>query len=377
MYIGCARSPLEVESAIALAAETFRSNEENTTALETKNFLMSAGKNLSSKDIVVITNNDHNVIGTCFLIDRLFSRMGVQLKGTFLSSICIASSMKGKGLSRLLMNFAITECEDRSSDFAILIARRAVDHFYNKFGFWGISTYSKITFEIGGVSNTQNDTVIECADESHLPSIQEMHTIAYASLNGYCARSLVIWRHILWKAKWHGSSFLVFKVKGKTVGYVIHTGTEVHEIAAIADYQYLELLIVLGKKITARIFTIHASQHHPIIGKLRDLDFSICSRQCLYGGHMVRLISEKKLLEITRQTLISNFREKDQKFIDFNSKSFSIKLNDRGLEFCFLESQFGYESTCALMGASSLSADPRLQSLLNLSPFNVLLFDQV
>jgi predicted acetyltransferase len=377
MYIGCARSQHEVESAIALAAETFHSKEESSAALKIKYFLMSAGNYLADKDIVVITNDDQRVIGTCFLIDRVFDRMGTQLKGTFLSSICIASSMKGNGLSRLLMSSAIAECENRSSDFAILIARRAVDHFYNKFMFWGVSSYSKLKINISNEINSKNDTVIECADDIHLPSIREMHATAYSPLNGYCERSLLFWRHILVKAKLHGSSFLVFKVMGKTVGYVIHTDTEIHEIATTDNYQYLNLLVALGEKIAAKTFTIHASQYHSIIGELRRTDFSICARQCLYGGHMVRLISEKNFLKIARQVLINSSRRSGQTSLDYNSNSLSIKLSGNRVDFDFPESQFGYENTCALMGASFLSADPHLHSLLELSPFNVLLFDQV
>lgn len=377
MYIGCARSPQELESAIALAAVTFRSNEDVVTALDVKLYLMSPRVRITENDVVVIADDDQKILGTCFLIDRLFNKKGIRLKGTFLSSICIAESMRGKGLSSQLMNCAIAECESRSSDFAILIARRAVDHFYNKFGFWGISTYSKLSFKFDEIAKLNYRCVIRSATEKDIDSIEKIHILVYSFLLGSCERSLENWRHILWKTKWQGASFTIFQTEGVVVGYVIHSASDIFEIAAANGASYLDLLSCLGREFSVKTFAVHTSQYHPIVNELRDLDFSIYSRQCSYGGHMVRIVADKKMLEIFRQDLKGYFLGTEQTKHTLCTKHFDVELSDADISININTSAFGYENTCHLMGSSYLSAEPQIQSLLNLRPFNVPVFDQV
>lgn len=376
MYIGRARSPQELESAIALAAVTFRSNEDIVTALDVKLYLMSPGVKITENDVIVIADDDQKILGTCFLIDRLFNKKGIRLKGTFLSSICIAESMRGKGLSSQLMNCAIAECESRSSDFAILIARRAVDHFYNKFGFWGISTYSKLSFKFDEIAKLNYRCVIRSATEKDIDLIEKIHLLVYSFLLGSCERSLENWRHILWKTKWQGASFTIFQTEGVVVGYVIHSASDIFEIAAADGASYLDLLSCLGRECSIENFTVHASQYHPIIYELRDLDFSVSFRQCSYGGHMIRVIADTKLLEILRQDLKSTFIATKQTKYSLCAEDFNVELDGQNVSINLNTSAFCYNNTCHLLGASYLSVEPKINSLISLSPFNVPVFDQ-
>lgn len=158
-YQGLARSVYDVDRALLLAAETFRSDCDDDNAYAIKRALISRGESVLPENVVVLINEQDEVVATSFLIDKLFFRGQSKLKGIFISLVCVAEWERGKGLSRLLMNEVIAQSEKKRAAFAILIARSAVDHFYNKFGFWGLSQYSTIKLQIS--NNLKLDDKLE------------------------------------------------------------------------------------------------------------------------------------------------------------------------------------------------------------------------
>lgn len=78
-------------------------------------------------------------MGSAFLIERALPLRDKILRAVFISSISIAEKVRGQGLSYFLMEAAIEASRVRGIDVAMLIARRAVDGFYTRFGFWGLS----------------------------------------------------------------------------------------------------------------------------------------------------------------------------------------------------------------------------------------------
>ena len=378
MHIGCARDLHDVEGALTLATRTFRSQEgPSEEAVDVKRLLMSPCGTLSEKDVVVLVNSTGEICGACFLVDRDFYRGARKLKGTFLTSIYIAESSRGKGLSRLLMDSAIVECERRSSAFAILIARRAVDHFYNKFSFWGLSQYSKINLKLAGILSSGVNYSISPAIEEDLAAVGGLYESTYSGLYGSCVRSVEYWRYVLWKTGNKRISFSVFKMKGRVSGYVIFSGSEIYELAAVQDDSCFELLKELGVKHSLNDVTLHFSSQHPIVCEFDGVDFSIAKRQCSYGGHMVRVIDQGILLNCLE-------KEMQDEGCDLGIKNYTemhadtaIGARKGGLGITLSGSPFDFKNTCFLMGSESLSIGSSLKSICRPRSFNVPLLDQV
>jgi predicted acetyltransferase len=377
MYVGYARNHKEIQLAIKLAAETFLLNQKPDLAIENKGVAMSFGTDLKNSDVIVMVGDNNELIGTSFLIDRFFIKESLRLKGTFLSSICIQKLARGKGLSKKLMTYALEACERRSSDFAILIARKAVDYFYLKFGFWGISAYSRLNFKLKKNDFIEDLYKVEPITRSDLSRVGKIYTNVYLRLNGAFERSSDHWNHILWNAQRQGVSFMGFKKKQSVVGYILSNGSEIYEIGANSHTNYLDLLASFQCKSFSNDLTLHASIEHPILAELGDVDFSTVSRQCNYGGHMVKIIAVEKLSEILRKKILINCDSE----IKCGDK---VMFNDFGIDFrerdAFVSSNTSvddHKNTCHLMGASYLSVDQRVLTLLQLRPFNILHFDQI
>lgn len=376
MYIGCARNSRDIERALALAAETFRSGEDPDAAISIKRLLVSQRGMILEQDVVILANKPDEVQGTCFLIDRFFFRGSNKLKGTFLTSICITESSRGKGFSALLMNHAIAECERRDSAFAILIARRAVDYFYNKFNFWGLSQYSKININLKGASASSNRFALYPATEGDLASINCLYEHTYSALLGSCERSVEYWRHVLWKTRQQNNTFVVFRIQDVVCGYAIFSGSEIHEVASNSDVLCLDLLHHLGDIYSLTDVTLNCSPQHRIANELHSFDFSVTQRQCAFGGHMVRVINHEVLLKIWEEELRETFLELNSKSYLGVSEDFMVEFAGDKVSVTLNSLPFSYRNTCNLMRASYLSASQSTSSIFKHRSFNVPLVDQ-
>jgi len=148
-YAGVARNSCEREEALKIAAASFGSATGTLdAAIARKAFLVQEHPGYSDESPVVVCSADGSVIASAFLIDCALPGAGRTLQGVFVSSVSVAESSRGNGVSLLLMEAAIKAATSRGSDIAMLIARRAVDGYYTRFGFWGVSQYSKVTFSM-------------------------------------------------------------------------------------------------------------------------------------------------------------------------------------------------------------------------------------
>jgi len=378
MYIGCARDASDIEKALLLATKIFNSPKDSSEELfKNKKILVSPYDTLYLKDVVILANDQNEICGSCILIDREFYKNNIRLKGTFLSSICISESHQGQGFSRILMDEAIKKCEERGSSFAVLIARKNVDYFYNKFSFWGLSEYSTVNFKIPDKPTSYSDYFISPATNKDLATVNELYDSTYAKLFGSCVRSIKYWKYVLWKAENQNFNFLLFKSEGVAIGYVIYKNNDIYEIATTNNTSTLELLYTMRERYSINNVILHCSDQHPLIFELGELDFSCTRRQCYFGGHMVRILDADCLLNClegevhhTALTLgISNHTE-------VNGDS-EIKIRDKKLDVKILGSPYYYKNTCFLMMANSLSIYSDKNILYKPSSFNIPYFDQI
>jgi predicted acetyltransferase len=375
MYVGYARNLQEIDAALLLATQSF--HEENIeTARATKKVLVSPYNSLTLRDVIVLVKASNEVCGACFLIDRIFYRGKRKLKGTFLSSICIAESSRGEGLSKPLMNASIHACEARGSVFAIVIARKKVDHFYKQFFFWGLSQYNTITIKLPEDVSASDHYQQALGDD--LSAVNDIYEARYAHLYGACARSTQYWEHILWKAEQQKFQFVVHKTQGKINGYVIYSGNHLYEFATAPHVSSVDLLKVLGKKNNLNEMMLFASKAHPIVNEIVEFDFSISQRQCNFGGHMVRVIQKDVLVaciidELKEQCAhvdkTQHIEKHGDALIDIQQDKINVTLNG---------SPYSYQNTSFLMGSETLSTvTTHRPSIYKPNAFNILLMDQV
>ena len=376
MYVGRAQTPKDLIAALELATRIFHPADCLTKeAIEDKKHLMSPLEAISHNDAVILKNDAGRISGVCFLVDREFYRNKRKVKGTFLTAICIEESSRGRGLSRMLMNATIAECERRGADFAILIARRSVDHFYNQFSFWGLSQYGRVDVRLAG-KLPATDYLISPATTEDLEAVSRQHETTYSDLYGSCVRPLDYWKHMLWRTEKQRRTFVTFRRQDRIFGYVIFSGSHLHEIASAPDVSCLELLEELGRKYSLREASVKCSRDHPLIGELCHVEFSITQRQCHYGGHMVRVIDRGVLFDHLIEEIRSDFAAVGAGDCREVHGDWVIEARNGKVSLTFSGSPYTYRNTCFLMGAEYLCGMPRQPSAYKPRSFNLLLDDE-
>jgi N-acetylglutamate synthase-like GNAT family acetyltransferase len=377
MYIGKARNKLEINEAISLAANNFQIGKLAKDGEVIKKALMQAGRTIKRKDVIVISNCASRVLACCFLVDRIFRIRGTECKGTFLTSITVKDDCRGQGISRLLMEKAVEECNSRLSTIAILIARKSVDFFYNKFEFWGVSSYSKISMKSSEISSQKKikNREMTLAD---VPKINYLYKKTYSKLLGSVKRFKDDWSFIEWKVGLLKAKFIIFEnYNNDVIGYAILKENKIYEISVQSKYKYMDLLYSLGLKSSYEVVFFYVGSDHPLVKQFEGIDFSSTQRNCSYGGHMVRVL-DKQLLTSLMSKDIKNKLESSQIYnYQYSDVGVDIQMKNGELKLALSSSNNNYFNTCFLLGADTIGLALSTKYLLSLQQFNVLEIDQV
>ena len=317
-------------------------------------------KTLVHKNIIIIENDDNLIVGTSIIIDReiYFNRNIV--KASLISFVCIDEKYRGFGLSRKLINCFIDESKKRKSVISLVIARKIVDNFYNKFNFNGISQYSKIKTSIDNIHVEQEFDFIHLNEKFH-HEINKIYNLTYSKTHGAFLRNSNYWVYVDKKVKALGLK-LQAVINKKICGYVIYDKNNIFEIALNDNVNYLDVIsqLVYQNKINKNL-SIHCSLDHPINFYTKNIDYSITNRQCKYGGHMIRI---NDLIYLKKNFL---------KQVEMNNKVIEkFKTEIMKLEF----KNLNYENLSLLAFSNILSNSKYSQQSFSKS-FNIPLMDQI
>jgi hypothetical protein len=194
------------------------------------------------------------------------------------------------------MEAAIRTARSSNIDIAMLIARRAVDGYYNRFGFWGVAQYSKTTFKMTTLPmNGESIKSIEVRSLTHedLGVCAVLYAKSYEGLVGHCLRTPKMWNYILRKLHYLGMHLDLVVVDHQVAGYVIHDRQEnIYEIATG------ETPPICGANMFLKAFaprceslTLNVPPAHPFLAGLKGADVSLTLRECPYGGHMIKILN--------------------------------------------------------------------------------------
>lgn len=296
-YAGIARDSRERQDALRIASTSFGSSTcSHDTAIARKAFLLEEHPGYSNESAIVVCSEAGSVIASAFLINCTLPLGSKKLQGVFISSISVAESSRGNGVSRLLIDAAINAAKSRCADLAIVIARRAVDHFYSRFGFWGVSQYSRVTFRVPeGLIASANQIAVRPAAEPDLAACAMLYADIYKGLLGHCERAPELWLYILRKSSYLGLLFDVMTFIDEVVGYAIHDGIgNFHELTTGPETTSCDTFTFLTDCAPkSQFLTLHIPPTHPFLRRLHSVDVSLTIRECPYGGHMVRILNTR------------------------------------------------------------------------------------
>ena len=282
-YSGVSRNHHETDQALDLASHAFPNPHCTTTRRE----ILCQHPGFSDSSPIVVSTSNGDVLASLFLIDCTLRLNGNLVPSVFLSSVSVHASHRGLGLSSLLINSSLRIARNRSKQIALVVARRAVDNYYTKFGFWGFTHYSTLSYRLNSfcLENLSVHLDFAPATALNISKCSQLYELSYSKTSGSCERSLEYWSFIIFQSAVYGYSFDIMMLGGELVGYVIHNskGT-IFEIATSLskDFSPVSSLYNHCGNLDG-IQTLNIHPNHPAMEYFGGLDFTLSFRECRYG----------------------------------------------------------------------------------------------
>lgn len=366
-YAGPARNDLEVEQALNLATRVFQPNPTGKAAADTKRFYSLDVPGVSDQDIIVVERAGRTV-GSVVLIDREMRSGGVALPVSYLTSVCIEPGMQGEGLSRPLMKAARDACVSRGVGMMMLVARRSVDGYYNRFGFWGLSSYNRIIFQVRAATAAPDS---RAADASDIPALARLHAETYSEELGCHSRNEAAWRYLLEKM-----ARLEISVRISPAGYLIVREHRVFELALAPDADPIEALTSLAGGRGIDRFELFLSPTHPLAPVFASEGLRV-SRECTYGGHMGAIANQSVLLDIVERRVARYAIAMGLPPLNEEIDGIRYSWDGSKAYVAVTGKDDGFWTTSRLFGATQLSMSRHIARLDPLRSFNILMADQL
>ena len=300
-YYGLARSAQEIVAAQALAASVFGKILALDPIVESENKALLWNEPGKPPLVVVAVLDDGRVVGVARLLQRTLGRGGQVFSCVGFSSIAVDSAFQGQGLSVPLMEAALRVARETGAVVGLLFGRQALDYYYTRFGFHGLSSYSRLRLQ----SLSKGDGVVlrpmlELTDELLL-HFQAVHSQCYGTTFGWIERSLEMWRFQLLKMRRESIDVMVIDWQQRMAGYLIHHGGVIHEIAAAKGVPWEMVLAQVSAISQGESLVVEIPPEHPALAALARLDITLETRQCDFGGHMVVVLDENKVCQAAEE----------------------------------------------------------------------------
>lgn len=337
-------SDIEFAGAYELALSVFKENSSNEdyAAYKIESWTKDPSFNYNN---ILLARYGNDYAGLIRIVSRKLFRGEQFFSVAGISSVCLLPAFRGKGLSIPLMEQSLAFCKKREYDIAFLFARRAADYYYTKFGFHGVAAFARVLVKNNRSISIDNRFSLTEINEALTDLYAKAYERSYFNCFGRIDRTETYWHFILSLIK--ARKDCMFKTicsNGMPIGYLIYNKQRIHEIAFDREIDGPALVyFLLNQNIfdsQTNTLELELLPQHLLIGSLRNLDITFQSRECNYGGHMLKIINTQKMNDV----------------------------------FSPAKDMYTYQETCSMMGIYSPVTDQGVQS--EKLPFDISYIDQ-
>jgi hypothetical protein len=268
------------------------------TSLQKANLEMNwfSEPSFSPEMILLLKNDSEQILGGVRSVSRKMARFNQIYECLGISEIFIRPKFQGRGYSNLLVTNLLESAHKQGYDLAIGVSRKKIDGFYLKYNFFGLANYSKIIIESeDALSNEYNSHIYEFRPLRRVELDNRFYENSYKSVFGRMLRTNADWDFMFDKIvnnRWEGYSIH----DNSLLGYVIVSEGNIIELSygVHVDLKILlKSLCVLTDKST---LTLKLPSSHSLFNKDLGLDVTFIERECVFGGHIVKVLNLEKAL---------------------------------------------------------------------------------
>jgi predicted GNAT family acetyltransferase len=273
----------------------------------------------------------------------------------------IDTSARGMGIAEKLTQRCIDFAKRKGFDGILVIARRSIDGFYRKHGFYGVSSYPEVHItnidQFERLNPTQNQSEIQILSANGHEDFYSYYQECYMNNFGTIARSREEMRVLMESvvlADKAGSQLLRISIGNQTRGYFVLSDSKVVEICfdmTLGTEFKKSLICSIASYLGTNNLTFAIHPSHKLITCDLGFDTTISNRTCSYGGHLVRVING--------ESMKAKFIDREKRRVDGISNSAAISQEEISRQYRLdaitakNDSPLSFEQTLLLLGATS------------------------
>lgn len=296
----------EQRAAVRLVSRVLTANQADPYKRFKHDFKLNS---IEPSDSVILTDARKNISGTFTILERKINILGKKVDVAGVAFVCVHPGYQGRGLGRALMDAAVEELKKRKEVLSILIARRAVDGFYRKFGYLGTGCFTELAINRDAFKDAARLKGVELTTgpvKTEARGYMRLYNGVYADLPFSFVRGIKWWENVhAWlQYKIKPAQFVNVFYKGNLTGYFIYRDNAVMEAACempgpgIDVFCNALLSFARARGFAEIIFTMSAE--HPCSQRLQRLNHTLRQRRPWNGGHMARIMDRDKFYGLIR-----------------------------------------------------------------------------
>lgn len=309
---------------------------------------------------VIIAMEKGRIIGTLRIVGRRNLFLGSLLKTGGITNVCVDPAYQGKGVGRGLINKSIEFMRERKYPLSIVVARRAVDGFYAKYGFVGTGIFCDLSLSDRKPAKNyriNKNNFQKGFKRKFTEKYSVMYDLIYAKVPVSFYRPGSWWDEFDLKNKYKikKRDFVNVIEENKLIGYFILYKNKIIEASFCPErlecFSKALISYFMQNKISGPVVSV--SPLHPCSEYLmNNFNHTLSVRRVLDGGHMLRIIDPFQIEKAVLKFININCRE----FVPIQRSLTEKRV--RNLFNCYRKAE-GHEQALKISGFLTIgSANP-------------------
>jgi predicted N-acetyltransferase YhbS len=286
----------EVDEVFELYARSFPPSYDEASAH--LNFVREFEPPVPLENYLLVRGSEGELAGAVRVVERTMSLDGHPLRVAGLSYYAVAPAFQNTECGVRIVKALFQHVGRRGYDLILGIARKVMDGYWSRFGFFGLSGFYSISVDCHELTRLTRAGAAELrrGEGRDLETIKALYGESYGMVSGAMVRDDALWGW--WLAKIDRRTDLeLYLVECAAVrcGYLVLRADTIVEIAAKAS-QLPAVLSAASRLCGDRMLTFSLSPTHPVWRFLRSVNYTASTRRVWNGGHVARVTDWRNLL---------------------------------------------------------------------------------
>lgn len=241
----------------------------------------------------------NEIVGGLRTTPFTISRMSQEFSCLGIAEIFVSPNFQGLGIASQLADQIISTTKNSKYELILGMARRKIDGFYLKKGFYGIGSYPEC--RIADIRESIKFRTLK-SDSFHFrpiaidQSMNSFYEVCYKNQFGRRIRSNADWDRIGRENQLKDRLCLGIYLRGELVGYLICRKKVIQEISFRNNLNLVNLIYGLSEYLQVNELKIEVSSSHLLLRSDLGFDITMSTRECYYGGHIALITNLESIV---------------------------------------------------------------------------------